>query len=132
MSDALRTVALGDRLAGIRSIAQGAGVVGRIAWGWVADAGLGPRRTLTLLAQAQAAQGKSAEAEATYREAMNAATTEEPRVRYAGLLLEQGRRQEAATLLEAVAKTEARATPLYKRQEREWFQMAAGLRRELR
>ncbi|MBB5235034.1 hypothetical protein [Deinococcus budaensis] len=89
-------------------------------------------RTLTLLAQAQAAQGKPAEAEATYREAMNAATTEEPRVRYAGLLLEQGRRQEAATLLEAVAKTEARATPLYKRQEREWFQMAAGLRRELR
>lgn len=37
------------------SIAQGAGVVGRIAWGWVADAGLGPRRTLTLLAALMAA-----------------------------------------------------------------------------
>ncbi|UST55931.1 MFS transporter (plasmid) [Comamonadaceae bacterium OTU4NAUVB1] len=37
------------------SIAQGAGVIGRIAWGWVADAGLGPRRTLTLLAALMAA-----------------------------------------------------------------------------
>ncbi|WP_104990049.1 hypothetical protein [Deinococcus sp. NW-56] len=89
-------------------------------------------RTLTLLAQAQAAQGKRPEADTTYREAMTAATTEEPRARYAAFLLGQGRRDEAAALLEAMEKTERRATPLYKRQEREWFQMAAGLRRELR
>lgn len=89
-------------------------------------------RTLTLLAQAQEAQGKTREADATYREAMTAATTEEPRARYAAFLLEQGRRDEAATLLDAMEKAERRATPLYKRQEREWFQMAAGLRRELR
>ncbi|GBF07801.1 hypothetical protein DAERI_170060 [Deinococcus aerius] len=89
-------------------------------------------RTLTLLAQAQDAQGKPQEADATYREAMTAATTEEPRARYAAFLLKQGRRQEAQALLDALAKTEQRATGLYRRQEREWFQMAAGLRRELR
>ncbi len=89
-------------------------------------------RTLTLLAQAQAAQGKAQEADATYREAMTAATTEEPRARYAAFLLRQGRRAEAEALLKAMEKTERRATPLYKRQEREWFQMAAELRRELR
>nr|WP_256488391.1 hypothetical protein [Deinococcus sp. HSC-46F16] len=89
-------------------------------------------RTLTLLAQAQAAQGKVQDADATYREAMTAATTEEPRARYAAFLLEQGKQDEAAALLDAMEKTERRATPLYKRQEREWFQMAAGLRRELR
>lgn len=89
-------------------------------------------RTLTLLAQAQDAQGKREEADATYREAMTAATTEEPRARYAAFLLKQGRRDEAGALLDALAKTEQRATSLYRRQEREWFQMAAGLRRELR
>ncbi|MDL2343910.1 hypothetical protein QOL99_07075 [Deinococcus sp. MIMF12] len=89
-------------------------------------------RTLTLLAQAQAAQGKVEGADATYREAMTAATTEEPRARYAAFLLQQGRRDEAAALLSAMEKTERRATPLYKRQEREWFQLAAGLRRDLR
>lgn len=89
-------------------------------------------RTLTLLAQAQDAQGKTAEADATYRQAITAATTEEPRARYAAFLLRQGRREEAARLLEQLARTERRATDLYRRQEREWFQMAAGLRRELR
>ncbi|GAA5532964.1 hypothetical protein [Deinococcus aluminii] len=89
-------------------------------------------RTLTLLAQAQETQGKTAEADETYREAMTAATTEEPRARYAAFLLKHGRRDEAARLLEQLARTEQRATPLYRRQEREWFQMAAGLRRELR
>ncbi|WP_102125651.1 hypothetical protein [Deinococcus planocerae] len=89
-------------------------------------------RSLTLLAQAQEAQGKTAEADGTYREAMTAATTEEPRARYAAFLLKQGRQAEAGQLLDQLAKTEQRATGLYRRQEREWFQMAAGLRRELR
>lgn len=88
-------------------------------------------RTLTLLAQAQDAQGK-AEADATYQQAMVAATTEEPRARYAGYLIRQGRGNEARVILEQMAKTESRATPLYRRQEREWFQMAAGLRRDLK
>ncbi|THF85972.1 hypothetical protein E7T09_15610 [Deinococcus sp. KSM4-11] len=88
-------------------------------------------RTLTLLAQAQDAQGK-ADADATFRQAMVAATTEEPRARYAAYLVRQGRGAEARTLLEQMAKTEARATSLYRRQEREWFQMAAGLRREVK
>ncbi|MEF2279666.1 hypothetical protein V3W47_15330 [Deinococcus sp. YIM 134068] len=89
-------------------------------------------RSLTLLAQAQEAQRKTAEADATYRDAMTAATTEEPRARYAAFLLGQGRRDEARQLLDQLARTEQRATNLYRRQEREWFQMAAGLRRELK
>ncbi|WP_309573431.1 hypothetical protein [Deinococcus sp.] len=88
-------------------------------------------RTLTLLAQAQDAQGK-ADADSTYQQAMVAATTEEPRARYASYLVRQGRADEARTLLEQMAKTESRATPLYRRQEREWFQMAQGLRREVK
>ena len=82
-------------------------------------------------AQAQDAQGK-ADADATFQQAMVAATTEEPRARYAAFLIKQGRGEQARTILEQMAKTESRATPLYRRQEREWFQMAAGLRREIR
>nr|WP_255639162.1 hypothetical protein [Deinococcus betulae] len=88
-------------------------------------------RTLTLLAQAQDAQGHS-EADATYREAMTAATTEEPRARYAAYLLRQGRGDEARALLDALEKTERRATALYRRQEREWFQQGRDLRKELK
>ncbi|GHF47465.1 hypothetical protein HNQ07_002782 [Deinococcus metalli] len=88
-------------------------------------------RTLTLLAQAQEAQGKP-DADATFQQAMVAATTEEPRARYAAFLVRQGRGGEARAVLEQMAKTESRATALYRRQEREWFQMAAGLRRDLR
>jgi len=39
------------------SVAQAAGVVGRIAWGYVSDAWLGPRRTLTVLAVLMALSG---------------------------------------------------------------------------
>nr|WP_157459435.1 hypothetical protein [Deinococcus arboris] len=88
-------------------------------------------RTLTLLAQAQDAQGHS-EADATYREAMTAATTEEPRARYAAYLLRRGRGDEARALLDALEKTERRATALYRRQEREWFQQGRDLRKELK
>ncbi|GGM15969.1 tetratricopeptide repeat protein [Deinococcus aerophilus] len=88
-------------------------------------------RALTLLAQAQAMQNKP-QADATYRDAMTAATTEEPRARYAAYLIAQGRQAEARQLLEQMEKTERRATGLYRRQEREWFEMAAGLRREVK
>ncbi|MDV6373517.1 hypothetical protein [Deinococcus arenicola] len=88
-------------------------------------------RALTLLAQAQAAQGKS-QADVTYTDAMTAATTEEPRARYAAYLVKEGRAAEAQPVLDAIAKTESRATDLYRRQEREWFDLASGLRRELK
>ncbi|MCD0175984.1 hypothetical protein IHN32_08505, partial [Deinococcus sp. 14RED07] len=88
-------------------------------------------RTLTLLAQAQDAQGKP-EADQTYRDAITGATTEEPRARHAAYLIRQGRAAEARALLDALAKTEQKASGLYRRQEREWFQMAAGLRKELK
>lgn len=86
-------------------------------------------RALTLLAQAQEAQGK--EAADTYQEAMRGATTEEPRARYAAYLLRHGRQEEARTLLDAMQKTEQKASSLYRKQEREWFAMADTLRREL-
>lgn len=88
-------------------------------------------RTLTLLAQAQDAQNLP-ETDQTYRDAITGATTEEPRARYAAYLIRQGREDEARALLDALAKTEKKASSLYRRQEREWFQMAAGLRKELK
>ncbi|ACO45445.1 tetratricopeptide repeat protein [Deinococcus deserti] len=88
-------------------------------------------RSLTLLARAQEAQGKLETAE-TYQQAMQGATSEEPRARYAAYLIRQGRAEEARPILEGLARTEQRATALYRRQEREWFQLAAGLRRELK
>ena len=88
-------------------------------------------QTLTLLAQAQEQQGKP-EADVTYQEASRGATTEEPRARHAAYLLRQGRTDEARTVLAALEKAERQASPLYRKQEREWFQMAAELRRELR
>ena len=88
-------------------------------------------QTLTLLAQAQEQQGKP-EADATYQQACRGATTEEPRARHAAYLLRQGRPDEARAVLAALEKSERQASPLYRKQEREWFQMAAELRRELR
>ncbi|GAA4023046.1 tetratricopeptide repeat protein [Deinococcus rubellus] len=87
-------------------------------------------RTLTLLARAQAESGL-AEAEATYQQAMTGATSEEPRVRYAAYLIAQHRPDEAKRELETLAKTEQRASRLYKGQEREWFALAGKLRREV-
>lgn len=71
-------------------------------------------RALTLIAQAQEIQGKTAGADASYRAAM-AATTEEPRARYAAFLLHQGKREEAAGQLEAPENAERRATGLYRK-----------------
>lgn len=88
-------------------------------------------RTLTLLALAQEQQGEP-QADATYREASVGATTEEPRARHAAYLLRQGRPEEAQAVLDALAKTERQASPLYRKQEREWFALAAELRRQLR
>ena len=88
-------------------------------------------RTLTLLASAQEEQGKPA-ADATYREASQGATTEEPRARHAAYLLRQGRPEEARAVLDALQKTERQASPLYRKQEREWFALAAELRRQLK
>ncbi|AZI41902.1 hypothetical protein EHF33_03335 [Deinococcus psychrotolerans] len=88
-------------------------------------------RTLTLLAQAQAEQTLNSEAEATYQQALIGATSEEPRVRYAAFLIAQNRSADAKRELDIVAKTEQRASRLYKGQEREWFSMAGKLRREL-
>lgn len=89
-------------------------------------------QALTLLAEAQAQQGNVEGAEARYQEAMHAATTEEPRARYAEFLLKQGRTEQAQEVLSRLLQIENEATPLYRRQEREWFELAAKLRRQLR
>lgn len=89
-------------------------------------------QTLTLLAEAQAAQGDLSAAEASYQQAIQGATTEEPRTRYAEFLLQSGRREEAQGVLDRLLQIENEATPLYRRQEREWFELAGRLRRQLR
>lgn len=87
-------------------------------------------RTLTLLALAQEQQGKP-EADHTYREASQGATTEEPRARHAAYLIRQGRTEDARAVLQALEKSERQASPLYRKQEREWFTLASELRRKL-
>lgn len=87
-------------------------------------------RALTLLAQALEMQGK--DAGETYQQAMLGATTEEPRARYAAYLIKQGRPDEARTLLDAMEKTARQASGLYRRQEREWFDLALSLRKDLK
>ena len=87
-------------------------------------------RALTLLAQALETQGK--DAGETYQQAMLGATTEEPRARYAAYLIKQGRPDEARTLLDAMEKTARQASGLYRRQEREWFDLALNLRKDLK
>ncbi|WP_261663752.1 tetratricopeptide repeat protein [Deinococcus sp. Marseille-Q6407] len=89
-------------------------------------------QALTLLAEAQTQQGNVSGAEASYQEAMQAATTEEPRARYAEFLLQQGRPEEAQAVVDRLLQIENEATPLYRRQEREWFELAGRLRRQLR
>lgn len=89
-------------------------------------------QTLTLLAEAQMQQGNVMGAEQSYREAMHTATTEEPRARYAEFLLGQGRAAEAEEVLNRLLQTENEATPLYRKQEREWFELAGRLRRQMR
>lgn len=85
---------------------------------------------LVLRAGAHAALGQPEEAEAAYREAMTGAITEEPRLKYARFLLEQGRREEALAQLDALRRTWQRASALYRRQERPWFDQAEALRRQ--
>ena len=87
-------------------------------------------RALTLLGQALEAQGQ--DAAGTYEQAMLGATTEEPRARYAAYLIRQGRHDEARAVLDAIEKTARQATSLYRRQEREWFDLALNLRKELK
>jgi hypothetical protein len=88
-------------------------------------------RTLTLLARAQTEQTQFDQADSTYLQALMGATSEEPRVRYAQFLIAQGRPEDARQQLDTLARTEKRAGGLYRSQEREWFQLAGKLRREL-
>ena len=88
-------------------------------------------RTLTLLARAQTEQTQVDQADVTYQQALMGATSEEPRVRYAQFLMAQGRPDDARQQLETLARTEKRSGGLYRSQEREWFQLAGRLRREL-
>lgn len=89
-------------------------------------------QALLLLARAQTEQGRPAEADSSYREAVRVTTTEEPRARYAQFLLEQGRQDEAGAVLDKLLQIENEATPLYRKQEREWFELAGRLRKRLR
>jgi hypothetical protein len=67
-----------------------------------------------------------------YRDAMQGATSEEPRAKYAQYLLNTGRADEARELLAQMDKTYRRANNLYRSQEREWFRLADQLRQSLK
>lgn len=86
-------------------------------------------RALTLLARVQEA-ADSPQTDQTYQQALHGANTEEPRVRYVSYLQDQGRFTEAAEILATINKTEQKASHLYRKQEREWFQMAQELRQK--
>ncbi|AFZ66547.1 PLDc N-terminal domain-containing protein [Deinococcus peraridilitoris] len=85
-----------------------------------------------LLADTLVRLGDHERAERYYQEAMNTATSEEPRVKYAQFLLQRDRREEAQVLLAQVEKTQRRANNLYRTQEREWFRLAEQLRQNLK
>lgn len=86
---------------------------------------------LTLLALAQAAQNKPV-AEETFHFAIKNATTEEPRVRFAEYLLNEGRDEEARAYLSELARIEQEAGDIYLKQEREWFALGHELRKRVR
>ncbi len=87
-------------------------------------------RTLLLRAEAHALLKEDEAAERDFRDALQGATSEEPRVKYAQFLLQRGRTEEATVLLDALRKTWQRANGLYRRQERPWFDLAERLRRQ--
>lgn len=89
-------------------------------------------KTKVLLADTARALGEPGEAERYYREGMGVGTSEEPRVKLAQLLLQEGRSDEARGLLEQIERTYRRANSLYRSQEREWFRLAGQLRQEVR
>jgi hypothetical protein len=70
-------------------------------------------------------------AEKYYREATMYFTGEEARARLAQFLIAQGRKDEAKKSLEDILRNYKRSAGVYQRQQREWFDLAGRLLKEL-
>lgn len=85
-----------------------------------------------LLARTLEKLGRDAEAEEIFKSLSPLASGEEGRFRYAEFLAARGRKDEAARLLGELQKSYNRSAPIYRRQQRQWFDQAQKLERELK
>ncbi len=75
--------------------------------------------------------GELEPAEKYYREATMYFTGEEARARLAQFLISQNRKEEAKKSLEDILRNYKRSASVYQRQQREWFDLAGKLLKEL-
>lgn len=85
---------------------------------------------MLLLAQVHEALSEPVLAEGQLRAALKVANGEEPRFKLAEFLHRNGKEEECQGILKLMLKLEVEASPLYRRQERPWFEAAARLRRK--
>jgi len=77
-----------------------------------------------LYARAEEALGRDNDALTSYESLATYATGEEPRVRYGLLLRKLGRTDEAHAVFEDVVRRVDRASRVYRKSQREWYQVA--------
>ncbi len=85
-----------------------------------------------LLARSLEKLGSDTEAEEIFKSVSPLASGEEARFRYAEFLAARGRKGEATKLLAELQKNYNRSAPIYRRQQRQWFDLALKLERELK
>jgi hypothetical protein len=88
-------------------------------------------RAKLLLARTLDGLGDLENAEKYYREATTYFTGEEARARLAQFLIAQNRKDEAKKSLEDILRNYKRSANVYQRQQREWFDLAGKLLKEL-
>ncbi len=85
-----------------------------------------------LLARTLEKLNRDAEAEELFKSVSPVASGEEGRFRYAEFLATRGRKDEATKLLAELQKNYNRSAPIYRRQQRQWFDLALKLEREIK
>jgi hypothetical protein len=73
-----------------------------------------------------------AEAEEIFKSVSPLASGEEGRYRYAEFLVARGRKDEAVKLIADLQKSYNRSAPIYRRQQRQWFDLAQKLERQIK
>jgi hypothetical protein len=85
-----------------------------------------------LLARTLEKLNQDAQAEEIFKSISPLASGEEARFRYAEFLVSRGRKDEAAKLLTELQKNYNRSAPIYRRQQRQWFDLAQKLERDIK
>lgn len=85
-----------------------------------------------LLARTLEKLDHDAEAEEIFRSVSPLASGEEGRYRYAEFLVARGRKDEAVKLIADLQKSYNRSAPIYRRQQRQWFDLAQKLERQIK